>query len=118
MFRAMWTANATAVWTGFRRNGGSFGWRRSSKTRSRQRSLRVLRNALEHLDNALFDEQCIAKARPDNKRAWSLRKARSGPCPRTGMPLGGRSFTIASRPGNHWAVREFLRLASLPTEDV
>lgn len=75
-FRRMWAANATVVWTGYQaqrwlaRLAREIGEPKPAEVES----LKVLRNALEHLDTALFDEDGMATADPADRAAWSLRK--------------------------------------------
>ena len=76
-------------------------------------SLKLLRNALEHLDTALFDESGMASADPNDRSAWSLRKlggpavqswAARGPCLLWSTSTACRDYPASSRTGwTHWS---------------
>jgi hypothetical protein len=74
-FRQMWAANATVVWTGYQAQRWLARLAREidEPVPLEIEPLKVLRNALEHLDTALFDEDGVATADPTDKGAWSLR---------------------------------------------
>lgn len=74
-FRRMWSANAAVVWTGYQaerwltRLARELGEPQPTPVAQ----LRTLRNALEHLDSALFDDAGTARADPSDRTAAALR---------------------------------------------
>jgi hypothetical protein len=75
-FRRMWSENATVVWISYQAQRwlARLALETGGDKPDEVESLRLLRNALEHLDTALFDESGMASADPNKKSAWSLRE--------------------------------------------
>ncbi|MFJ4075959.1 hypothetical protein [Curtobacterium sp. NPDC089991] len=75
-FRRMWAANASVVWTGYQAQR----WlRRLARELDEEPpdevpSLKSLRDALEHLDSALFDDTGTAVTDPVDRRQTGLKK--------------------------------------------
>ena len=105
-FRRMWAENATVVWTGYQAQRWLARLAREigESEPAEVESLKLLRNALEHLDTALFEESGMATADPNDRNAWSLRKL--GGLSVQSWAAGGPLFTLVDVDGLRRLSRE------------